>query len=362
MKRIAIDGVIGWDVMAADIRAELKEAKGDDIDLIISSPGGSVYEGLAIFNAIRDYRRDAIALGGKTSVTARVVGLGASMASYIPMAANKVVVEDNAIWMIHNPWSFAIGDQNDMRKEADILDGIASVLASAYVNKTGKEKSEIRDMMDVETFLFGDEIVTAGFADEVEPAGEGAEDEDDAVAMARTSIEAMKHAMQKEPEKQQMDKAAAMIREIRAEIVDPAEPDVIGKDTAATAESPIKEGDVDIKSLKTEHPEVFAEAVNIGVMQERARVTELRTYTEADPDNLKVAEVINEAIAGGQSVADINAKLQVAIRDGGQLAGENPPGVETVATVDPLGAEDKAAAKLAGMTDEEYRKYSKEEA
>lgn len=96
--------------------------------------------------------------------------------------------------------------------------------------------------------------------------------------------------------------------------------------------------------------------VDIGITQERARVTELRTYIEADPDNQKLAEVVNTAIAGGQVVNEISAKVQVAIRDGGKLAGENAPDVETAASVDALSEEDAAAAKEAGMTHEEYRK------
>ena len=86
---------------------------------------------------------------------------------------------------------------------------------------------------------------------------------------------------------------------------------------------------MDLKTLRIEHPEVFAEAVKLGVNEERARRNELNAYVEADPDNERVVAVVNEAIANGQTVADINARLQVAIRDGGKLDGENPPEIPT---------------------------------
>lgn len=132
--------------------------------------------------------------------------------------------------------------------------------------------------------------------------------------------------------------------------------DVIQTNTVLEAGEIKQEVKMNLDELKKENPGLFAEVVDIGITQERARVTELRTYIEADPDNQKLAEVVNTAIAGGQVVNEISAKVQVAIRDGGKLAGENAPDVETAASVDALSEEDAAAAKEAGMTHEEYRK------
>ena len=113
---------------------------------------------------------------------------------------------------------------------------------------------------------------------------------------------------------------------------------------------------MNLDELKKENPGVFAEVITLGINQERARVAELRTFIEADPDNVKLAEVVNTAIAGGQFVYEISAKVQVAIRDGGKLAGENAPEVETAAAVDALSVDDAAAAKEADMSIEEYKK------
>ena len=133
--------------------------------------------------------------------------------------------------------------------------------------------------------------------------------------------------------------------------------DVIVTDTAAKVEKEKQEvKTMNLDELKKENPGVFAEAVTLGISQERSRVSELRAYIEADPDNLKLAEVVNTAIASGEAVAEINAKLQVAIRDGGQLTGENPPMVETAGELEGLSADDAEAAKEAKMSVEEYKK------
>ena len=96
-----------------------------------------------------------------------------------------------------------------------------------------------------------------------------------------------------------------------------------------------------LDELKKDHSAVYAEAVQDGVKKERDRVSALREYVTADPENAMVAEVINEAVANGKSVNDINAKLQVAIRDGGKVQGENPPAVAT----DLSGQEDDPAKR-----------------
>ena len=94
---------------------------------MVNSPGGSVYEGIAIFNLLRDFRR------GGGVVNAKIKGLAASMATYVAMAADSVSVEDNAVWMVHNPWNISVGDAREMRKEADILDGLAKIRSQHYL-------------------------------------------------------------------------------------------------------------------------------------------------------------------------------------------------------------------------------------
>ena len=112
------------------------------------------------------------------------------------------------------------------------------------------------------------------------------------------------------------------------------------------------------EQLKTEYPDLYAELTAQGREEERARVMELRSYVEADPDNGKLSEVINAAIADGKSASEVNGKIQVAIRDGGKLDGENPPTVATASDdAEGLDAEDREAMRLMGLTAAEYKKY-----
>lgn len=151
-----------WGITAVDFAAQLKELGAvSTINLHINSPGGNVFDGIAIFNLLKNH---------KASVTAYVDGLAASMGSVIPMAADRIVMPENALMMIHNPWGGAVGEAEEMRKMADVLDKIKSSLMSVYINRTGKTEEEISAIMDAETWYTGAEAVAAGFADELAPS------------------------------------------------------------------------------------------------------------------------------------------------------------------------------------------------
>jgi len=182
-KIIVLSGPVGWEIRAKDIRAALKEAKGGDVEFHVNSPGGIVYEGIEIYNAIREYP-------GRTE--ARITGLAASMMSYIVLAADKVSAYDNATFMIHNALALAIGNHNDMRKVAGILESLSNILAKAYSKKTGKTMEEVKSLMDDETFLFGDEMLHEGFIDELIEAPDkedDGEDRESAIIKARGMID-----------------------------------------------------------------------------------------------------------------------------------------------------------------------------
>ena len=138
---------------------DLGKLAGQHIHLRINSPGGSVVEGTAIYNALRRHK------GG---VTVHIDALAASMASVIAMAGAPVLIADNALMMIHNPWTVSMGGSEDLRKEADLLDMLKVNLRNAYVRKTGLGETEIQDMMDKETWLDAVDAVALGFADAIE--------------------------------------------------------------------------------------------------------------------------------------------------------------------------------------------------
>ena len=139
--------------------SDLAKLDGQHIHLRINSPGGSVVEGTAIYNALRRHK------GG---LTVHIDALAASMASVIAMAGAPVYIADNALLMIHNPWTVSAGDSEQLRKEADLLDKLKSTLVNAYVRKTGMEQNQVAEMMDAETWLDAVEAVALGFADAIE--------------------------------------------------------------------------------------------------------------------------------------------------------------------------------------------------
>ena len=139
--------------------ADLGKLDGQHIHLRINSPGGSVVEGTAIYNALRRHK------GG---VTVHIDALAASMASVIAMSGSPVYIADNALLMIHNPWTVSMGESKDLRKEADLLDKLKSTLVNAYTRKTGMDQAQVAEMMDAETWLDAVEAVALGVADAIE--------------------------------------------------------------------------------------------------------------------------------------------------------------------------------------------------
>lgn len=159
MNEILIDGVIGgWDVDSKEIIYQLNQMKGDVL-VLINSVGGSVLHGVSIFNALKAY--------DKGTVTVRITGVAASIASYIALAGDTVEAYDNTTYMIHNASLPVMGDYRALRKGADISEGLTSIIAKAYISKTGMVESEVRELMDEETFYYGAEMEEAGFIDVV---------------------------------------------------------------------------------------------------------------------------------------------------------------------------------------------------
>lgn len=154
------DEISWWGISASEFVKELKEVKAKTINLHINSPGGSVFDGIAIYNALVQH---------KAQVIVHIEGWAASIASVIAMCGDVIKIGEAAQVMIHCPWSFVIGNADDMRKEAEVLDSLEDAICDVYVARTGGDKDEIRDQMKAETWFKGQAAVDAGFADEVIP-------------------------------------------------------------------------------------------------------------------------------------------------------------------------------------------------
>ena len=156
---IGMDFWTGEGTTAKSFAEDLKAA-GDGIRKIhlrVNSPGGNVFDGLAIYNTLLSH-------GAK--ITAQVDGLSASIASVITMAASEISMGDNAMMMIHNPSTVIGGDSNDMRKMADTMDKVKTSMITAYRRHT-ESVEEVGALMDEETWMTADETLDNGFAENV---------------------------------------------------------------------------------------------------------------------------------------------------------------------------------------------------
>ena len=150
---------IGWlGVEAQPFVSDLAAITAGTIRLRINSPGGDVFAGTAIYNALREH--------GARVIT-QIDGVAASIASIIALAGDEVHIAEGAFFMIHNPFMVAIGDAEEMRRAADLLDKVRGQLAAVYVRKTGMDLGEVESLMDEETWFTAEEAVDAGFADQV---------------------------------------------------------------------------------------------------------------------------------------------------------------------------------------------------
>jgi ATP-dependent Clp endopeptidase proteolytic subunit ClpP len=160
---ISIYGEIGgFGVTDKDFISALKQIpKGQEIDLAINSQGGDVTHALAIYTKLAERREH---------LTARVDGWAASAASFIAMAGRRLVMPENTMLMIHNPQGFVLGDADDMRKQAEVLDKFRDLIVPIYEAKCGKPRKEIEDSMRDERWFTAEEAEDFGFADEVTEA------------------------------------------------------------------------------------------------------------------------------------------------------------------------------------------------
>ena len=158
---LLIYDVIGdWQGLSAkELVSELKAITSDEITVRINSPGGSVFDGIAIYNALRYH--DAV-------INVRIEGLAASIASVIAMAGDRITMAENSLMMIHNLLGWVGGEAEDMRRTADMLDKATEAIALAYSGKSGQPVADITPLMASETWMTAKEAQEHGFVDVVD--------------------------------------------------------------------------------------------------------------------------------------------------------------------------------------------------
>lgn len=162
---ISIFDEIGlWGITVADFKKEFDAVKDKpSITLLLNSPGGSVFDGMAIYNLLSP---------AKDRITVKVLGLAASIASIIALAGKRVTMAEGTYFMIHDPWAIIAGTAADMVKTAELLNSIGSTMADIYAERSTYTRDEIVKLMAEETWLTAQEAVEAGFADEADESME----------------------------------------------------------------------------------------------------------------------------------------------------------------------------------------------
>lgn len=317
---LLLEGVIastswwGDEVTPKAFKNELKKHTGD-ITVRINSPGGDVFAGVSIYNALVEH-------DGK--VTVKVEALAASAASFVAMAGEDIIMLPGSMMMIHNPWTFAVGDKDELAKVVEMLEKTGDSIASIYVARTGKSEEEIADLLAAETWMTAQEAVDLGFATEAqEPKKPSVSDSiKNALSYASTVRNAvMQPAMsiKQKAEKQEVE-------------------EVIVSDTAqepakATTEES-KTSDVEAKKTETEEvTEPPVKEVNNSVEKETVNMTEQEKIAAA-----QVIEPKNQAPVEAKPKAQTYAEYL-----------KSPKAVEDFANVlaEHAGVEDSKVIKAA---------------
>lgn len=202
---ISILDVIGQDfwtgegVTAKRVAAALRSIGNSDVTVAINSPGGDMFEGIAIYNMLASH---------KAKVTVQVMGIAASAASIVAMAGDEIQMGEGAQLMIHNAWGVVVGNSNDLAEAATTFAGFDQSLAEIYHARTGAKLAEIRALMDAETFMLPDQAIKLGFADSkiaaADAQGSARASMDPALAVRRQTEAALAKAGYSRADRQRM--------------------------------------------------------------------------------------------------------------------------------------------------------------
>lgn len=151
----------GGGITAKSVAAQLRAIGDRPVEVQINSPGGDMFEGIAIYNVLREHPQP---------ISIKVMGMAASAASIIAMAGDTIEIGAASFLMIHNCWVMAVGNRHDMAETATWLEPFDQAMADVYAARTGVNAAQIAKWMDAETYMSGSVAVDRGFADTLLPA------------------------------------------------------------------------------------------------------------------------------------------------------------------------------------------------
>jgi ATP-dependent protease ClpP protease subunit len=283
MIKVLIDDVIGgwYGIGEAQISEKLAGiVEGEDIEIIINSPGGDCYEAIAIFNLIRSYAKDH-------PVTVRINGLAASAATYVAIAArtvkaeSKIIVSENSIFFIHNPWIYSSGDYRELQKYADYMKQLAGMFRSTYAHVSKQKESKMKEIMDEETYFIGEDIISNGFANTFEQINKDEngvpENRDSLLVHARASMDKAAETVRTNFKRENLERAAALTDKTLFKVVGN-----ISKESEGKPPADIQGGIMNEEELKEKFPALYAAVIAKGKEAgEKAALEKERERVEA---------------------------------------------------------------------------------
>ena len=264
-----------WDDISDKAFKQDIENLGDveNITLHINSPGGSVFSAVAIANILKNH---------KAKVTANIDGLAASAATIITSACDTVRMPKNALFMIHNPITFAYGNNQEMQKTVQMLDKVKNSIIETYLNKTKTDKETLSELMDNETWMNAEEAKEYGFIDEILDENVEKEVIENKLIINNMAFDISKFKNFKEKKIQEP-------RVINISVNSTGSPEEIADKFRnilnSTENQKNKGGNMTLEELKNKFPElcnqIFNEGKEAGITKEREKMREI--------DNLDVS-------------------------------------------------------------------------
>ena len=333
-KIIELSGVVGIDITAKNLKSRLPK-NGDEAVLKVDSIGGSVYEGNRLENAVNDYVKK---FPGALSVEFGAIAASAASYPFLGVGAKNIKVRSNTVFMGHKAWTIALGNADDMKQEAEILDGFDKMIAKAYSKVNGKPTEENLSDMGNEFWLMGGQaVIDAGFASEiVEHEEETEEVEIVDQSEVKAMIEESKVKLRDIEDSEDLNKWAAKINEALNVDEDGHKLLFNSKTDPSGSENNSMEDYMDLKDYLDKNPEAKVEYENSlktagedrvknAVEEDRKRTAEILALS-----GMKLTDNLKASIESGESLGDFaikerKAELAVieAAGDGGQKDGLN---------------------------------------
>jgi len=309
MTEILIYGIVGdsFDGLDANTLVPRISDGDDDLDLRINSPGGYVMEGLAIFNAVVREKKKG------RKVTCHIDGLAASMASVLAMAGDEIIMADNALMMIHNPWDCACGDANELRNAADKLDRIRDQLVGIYSTRTGLPAEALVPLLDAETWMTAQQALDQNFVTSISEA-----------ATVQAAINVQPFGFRKAPDSPLIT-AVAMMGSNRTAPAAPTQQKDSTMDPKGNqpggGDQPASDNNVQPQGIK---PEEVQNKIDTAVAAERTRVSTIRSLVSKHGLDAAFGD---ELVSNSTTVEQAREKVLDKLAEQGDAAniGHNSP-------------------------------------